>query len=168
MSPQKTRDWPGIIALVGALALMLASFTAIAQPADVAATAESGAPLAPPPLPFSPFGTVLVNGSSVAVGTVISAWCGGVSYRQTLAQLLSGVTWYFNLGIFRATIPTRLARTGARPMRQSVSKLESFGQIKRPPGSPALRLSSTLPRHLPPSLRLRLTHRPLPARRRQP
>ena len=99
MSPQKTRDWPAIAALVSALALMLASFAASAQPADVIGTAELGAPLAPPVLPFSPFGTVQVNGSSVAVGTVISGWCGGVSYRQTLATLSSGITWYFNLDI---------------------------------------------------------------------
>jgi hypothetical protein len=54
---------------------------------------------APPPLPFSPYGTVKVNNANVVDGTVISAWCGGVSYRQTNTVTTSGASWYFNLDI---------------------------------------------------------------------
>jgi hypothetical protein len=54
---------------------------------------------APPPLPFSPYGTVKVNNANVVDGTIVSAWCGGVSYRQTNTITTSGASWYFNLDI---------------------------------------------------------------------
>ncbi len=56
-----------------------------------------------PPQPFSPYGLVQVDGADVAGGTVVSAWCGGVKYRETTTQMqtVGGVThsWYFNFDI---------------------------------------------------------------------
>ncbi len=58
---------------------------------------------ATPPQPFSPYGTVQEDGADVADGTVVSAWCGGIMYREitTQMQMVDGVThsWYFNLDI---------------------------------------------------------------------
>jgi hypothetical protein len=48
----------------------------------------------PPILPYSPYGTVMVNGLAVADGTMISAWCGGVKYAQTATIFDDGASWY--------------------------------------------------------------------------
>jgi len=53
----------------------------------------------PPTPPSSPYGTVRVNGARVPDGTVVSAWCGGVSYRLTSTVVTSEESWYFNLDI---------------------------------------------------------------------
>ena len=53
----------------------------------------------PPTLPFSPYGAVRVNGARVTDGTVVSSWCGGVSYRLTSTVVASEESWYFNLDI---------------------------------------------------------------------
>jgi hypothetical protein len=54
----------------------------------------------PPPLPFSPWGTVKVNGANVPTGTQISAWCHGVQYAVTTEiDLYNGESWYSNLDI---------------------------------------------------------------------
>ena len=58
-----------------------------------------GTALAVPPLPYSPSGRVKLDGANVAVGTVVSAWCGGVKYRETTASDYLGESWYFNLDI---------------------------------------------------------------------
>lgn len=52
-----------------------------------------------PPPPFSPYGTVLVDGVAAAAGTVVSAWCGGIKYKETITQMSGGASWYFNLDI---------------------------------------------------------------------
>lgn len=75
----------------------LAKAAGVALTAVILATGPVFA--APPPLPFSPYGTVKVNNANVADGTVVSAWCGGVSYRQTNTVTSSGASWYFNLDI---------------------------------------------------------------------
>jgi len=54
---------------------------------------------APPPLPFSPYGTVKVNNANVPNWVVISAQCGGKIFRQTITMINSGESWYFNLDI---------------------------------------------------------------------
>jgi hypothetical protein len=54
---------------------------------------------APPPLPFSPYGTVKVNNVNVPNWVVISAQCGGKVFRQTTTVINSGESWYFNLDI---------------------------------------------------------------------
>ena len=54
---------------------------------------------APPPLPFSPYGTVKVNNANVPNWIVISAQCGGNTFRQTATAIVSGESWYFNLDI---------------------------------------------------------------------
>ena len=54
---------------------------------------------APPPLPFSPYGTVKVNGTNTPNWIVISAKCGGKTFRQTATLINSGESWYFNLDI---------------------------------------------------------------------
>ena len=53
----------------------------------------------PPALPFSPYGTIRINGARVPDGTVVSSWCGGVSYRLTSTVVASEESWYFNLDI---------------------------------------------------------------------
>jgi hypothetical protein len=53
----------------------------------------------PPAIPFSPYGTAKVNGANVAEGTLVSAWCDGVSYRQTVTLFTGGESWYVNLDI---------------------------------------------------------------------
>jgi hypothetical protein len=53
----------------------------------------------PPTPPSSPYGTVRVSGARVPDGTVVSAWCGGESYRLTSTVVASGESWYFNLDI---------------------------------------------------------------------
>ena len=53
----------------------------------------------PPALPFSPYGTIRINGARVPDGTVVSSWCGGVSYRLTSTVVASEKSWYFNLDI---------------------------------------------------------------------
>jgi hypothetical protein len=54
---------------------------------------------APPPLPFSPYGTVKVSNANVPNWVVISALCGGKTFRQTTTMINSGESWYFNLDI---------------------------------------------------------------------
>jgi len=54
---------------------------------------------APPPLPFSPYGTVKVNNANVPNWVVISAQCGGKTFRQTTTVTISGESWYYNLDI---------------------------------------------------------------------
>jgi hypothetical protein len=54
---------------------------------------------APPPLPFSPYGAVKVNNVSMPSWIVISAQCGGQTFRQTTTVINSGESWYFNLDI---------------------------------------------------------------------
>jgi hypothetical protein len=54
---------------------------------------------APPPLPFSPYGTVKVNNVNLPNWIVISAQCGGTTVRQTATVINSGESWYFNLDI---------------------------------------------------------------------
>ena len=68
---------------LGALLLFLTAFVAAA---------------APPP-PFSPYGTVKVNGANVPAGVEVSAWCGGVRQRTTQVMLYEGESWYFNLDV---------------------------------------------------------------------
>ena len=54
----------------------------------------------PPLLPFSPWGTVKVNGANVPAGTQISAWCSGVQYAVTTKiDLYNGESWYSNLDV---------------------------------------------------------------------
>jgi hypothetical protein len=53
----------------------------------------------PPTPPSSPYGTIRVNDARVPDGTVVSAWCGGVSYRLTSTFVTSEESWYFNLDI---------------------------------------------------------------------
>jgi hypothetical protein len=56
-------------------------------------------PLAPPP-PFSPYGTVTLDGQNVPLETEVSAWCSDVQYAQTTTiTLYAGATWYSNLDI---------------------------------------------------------------------
>jgi hypothetical protein len=54
---------------------------------------------APPPLPFSPYGTVKVNNINVPNWVVISAQCGGKTFKQTTTIIDSGESWSFNLDI---------------------------------------------------------------------
>jgi hypothetical protein len=54
---------------------------------------------APPPLPFSPYGTVKVNNANVPNWVVISAQCGGKTFRQTTTMIHGGESWSFNLDI---------------------------------------------------------------------
>ena len=54
---------------------------------------------APPPLPFSPYSTVKVNDVNVPNWVVISAQCGGTTFRQTTTVTISGESWYYNLDI---------------------------------------------------------------------
>lgn len=54
---------------------------------------------APPTLPVSPYGTALIDNANVPDGTIITAWCGGVSYKQTVTVTYSGQSWYYNLDI---------------------------------------------------------------------
>ncbi len=81
--------------------LHVAPSTAMYPPAlPVYAPALWAAPaLAIPPPPFSPYGTVLVDGVVVANGTIVSAWCGGVKYKETATQMSGGASWYYNLDI---------------------------------------------------------------------
>lgn len=54
----------------------------------------------PPVLPFSPWGTVKLNGANVPTGTEVSAWCGGARYDATTKiDLYQGESWYSNLDI---------------------------------------------------------------------
>ena len=53
----------------------------------------------PPPLPISPYGTVKVNNINVPNWVVISAQCGGQTFRQTTTMVSSGESWYYNLDI---------------------------------------------------------------------
>lgn len=59
----------------------------------------SAALAGPPPLPYSPYGIATNNGANVPDGTVITAWCSGVVYRQTATLSYSGQSWYYNLDI---------------------------------------------------------------------
>ncbi len=54
---------------------------------------------APPSVPFSPYGTVKVNSANISAGVVISALCGGQSFRQTVTAIHNGESWYSNLDI---------------------------------------------------------------------
>ena len=54
---------------------------------------------APPELPFSPYGTVTIDGAPVPAGTLVAAYCGGNVYRSTLTQMQAGSAWYTNLDI---------------------------------------------------------------------
>jgi hypothetical protein len=47
-----------------------------------------------PPVAFNVYGTVTIDGSSVAAGTVVAARCGGVQYAWTGATLYAGQSWY--------------------------------------------------------------------------
>ena len=54
----------------------------------------------PPVLPFSPWGTVKLNGANVPAVTEVSAWCGGVRYGGTTTiDLYQGQSWYSNFDI---------------------------------------------------------------------
>ena len=48
----------------------------------------------PPPLPYSPYGIVLVGGTAVPNGTLVTAWCGGVQVAQTETILYEEESWY--------------------------------------------------------------------------
>jgi len=59
-------------------------------------------PVAPavPPQPLTLYGTVQANGTSVALGTEITAWCGEVPAGSTTKiTLYGGASWYSNLDV---------------------------------------------------------------------
>jgi len=47
-----------------------------------------------PPLPYSPYGTVTIDGAYAPVGSAVGAWCGGVQYATTTVVSYSGGSWY--------------------------------------------------------------------------
>ena len=70
----------------------------------------------PPPLPFSPWGTVKVNGANVPTGTQISAWCSGVQYAVTTKiDLYNGESWYSNLDVSGDLTDTPDVKEGCSP-----------------------------------------------------
>ena len=70
----------------------------------------------PPVLPFSPWGTVKVDGANAPAGTEVSAWCGGVRYASTTKiDLYNGETWYSNLDIPGDSSDTPDVKEGCAP-----------------------------------------------------
>ena len=69
----------------------------------------------PPPLPFSPYGTVKVNNTNVPNWVVISAQCGGKTFRQTTTMIHSGESWSFNLDIPGDDVDTPGVKEGCTP-----------------------------------------------------
>jgi hypothetical protein len=69
----------------------------------------------PPPLPFSPYGTVKVNAANAPNWVVISAQCGGKTFRQTTTIVSSGESWYFNLDIPGDDVDTPGVKEGCTP-----------------------------------------------------
>ena len=58
------------------------------------ALASGDRPLAPPQLPYSPYGTVTIGGRNVHTGTMIGAWCGGVKVIETPSEFAGGQSGY--------------------------------------------------------------------------
>lgn len=103
--------------------------------------------LATPPPPFSPYGTVKVDGANVPVGTVVSAWCDGVQYGSTTAQMQSGETWYYNLDVLGDDSETP-AKDGCLPNETVRFKIGDLWADQTPPWSssgPRLDLTATSP-----------------------
>jgi hypothetical protein len=57
-------------------------------------SAEDAWSLAPPVLPYSPYGIVKTGGRNVYTGTVIGAWCGGARVAETLSLFAQGQSGY--------------------------------------------------------------------------
>jgi hypothetical protein len=57
-------------------------------------TATDAWSLAPPELPYSPYGTVKIGSRNVNTGTLICAWCGGVRVAETLSEFAHGQSGY--------------------------------------------------------------------------
>jgi len=70
--------------------VLLLSVVALLGTLLVAVTVE-----AVPPQPFSPYGTVTVNGENVPEGTPIGAWCGGVQQQEAGSLLFEGDSVYY-------------------------------------------------------------------------
>ena len=56
--------------------------------------AAASTPQSTPIIPHQVFGLVRVNGAFVSEGTLISAWCGGVSYDQFAVYRYENQSWY--------------------------------------------------------------------------
>jgi hypothetical protein len=70
-------------------------FVATAFFAALVAVLLLGQPVhAVPPKPFNPYGTVMIDGSSVPAGTPVVALCGGVQYASTGTVIDGGQSWY--------------------------------------------------------------------------
>lgn len=79
--------------------------------------------LQPPDVPFSPYGTIRVSNNDVSDGTIVSAWCGGVSYRQTASATTAGASWYFNLDIPGDDPETPSIKEGCTPSETVTFKI---------------------------------------------
>ena len=70
---------------------------------------------APPPVPFSPYGAVKVNGVNPPDWTAISAKCGGKTFRQTVTAIRNGESWYYNIDIPGDDAETPGVKEGCSP-----------------------------------------------------
>ena len=80
--------------------LLCSPFIPLAVLAAIMLLGPSQVALAQPAPPFSPYGTVKLNGANVPLDTQVSGWCAGVMYGSTTEiTIYNGDTWYANLDI---------------------------------------------------------------------
>jgi hypothetical protein len=92
---------------------------------------------APPPLPFSPYGTVKVNNINVPSWIIISAQCGGETFRQTTTLINSGESWYFNLNIPGDNAETPGVKEGCTANETVTFKIGDLTALQTAPWVPA-------------------------------
>jgi hypothetical protein len=120
------------------LLVMPSSAVPPVHPNQRAPVPATGARLfAPPPLPYSPWGTVKVNGQNVPEGTVIGAWCGGVKVAETLSEVNLGESGYgLDIPHDNPDTPGKDGCADGETVAFTIGLLEAEAQKSGSPGEP--------------------------------
>lgn len=84
---------PASLALL-LLVVLLSEVPLVAGDQVAPVSAPNGLSLAPPVLPYSPYGTAKIGTRNVYTGTLISAWCAGVKVAEGTSEFAQGQSGY--------------------------------------------------------------------------
>jgi len=84
---------PASLALLP-LVVLLSEVPLVAGDQVAPVSAPDGLSLAPPVLPYSPYGTAKIGTRNVYTGTLIGAWCGGIKVAEGTSEFAQGRSGY--------------------------------------------------------------------------